>query len=209
MSTLEDFKKMWDENSKCLVSFSKPYDHATLKNIARSRTQKHVNVAMRYFWASFGLQILVYALLSHVIVKYGSDHETLLFGIAGIFLFIPFTVMLIRKFKRMAVTKPKDGSTGTSLRSYVQQQYSLLQSFYTFKKRYEFILVPLAAAIGIFLTFKLYVPGGVLAYLTSAVSIFVITVVSCALVIVSENKKSFEQPLNELQKIIEEFKLEE
>ena len=164
---------------------------------------------MRYFWASFGLQILVYALLSHVIVKYGSDDETLLFGIAGILLFIPFTVMLMRKFKRMAVTRPKDGSTGTSLRSYVQQQYSLLQSFYTFKKRYEFILIPLAAAIGIFLTFKLYVPGGALAYLTSAISIFVITVVSCALAIVSENKKSFEQPLNELQKIIEEFKLEE
>jgi hypothetical protein len=209
MSTLEDFKKMWGENSKCLVSLSKPYDHASLKNIARSRTQKHVNTAMRYFWASFGLQIFVYSLLSHVIVKYGSDPQTLLFGIVGIFLFLPFTVMLMRKFKRMAVTKPKDRNTASSLRSYVQQQYSLLQSFYAFKKWYEFILVPLAAAIGIFLTFKLYVPGGALAYLTSAISIFVITIVSCGLVIVSENKRSFEQPLNELQKILEDFKLGE
>ena len=203
MSTLEDFKKTWE--NKCQVS-AKAYDQTALKNIIRSRTQKSMSVAMRYFWASFSLQILVYALLTHVIVKYGSDPETLIFGTGCILLFVPFTVMLMRKFKRMASTRPDESNSGSSLRSYVQQQYSLLHDFYTFKKWYEFLLIPLASAIGIFLTFKLYVPGGVFAYIPTAIVIFIVTLVSCALAIISENKKSFEQPLGELQKIIEEFK---
>ncbi len=208
MPTLEELKNMWDEN-KSLGSMSKSYDHQTFANIIKTRTQKHVNASIRYFWASLILQILVYALLSHVMVKYGSDLETLSIAVAGIFLFVPFTVILMRKFKLMAVTRPKEEGTGSSLFVYVQRQHSLMQSFYRFKKRYEIILVPLAAAIGVFLTFKLYVPGGVLEYLSSAIAIFVLTVVSCTLAIVAENKKSFERPLRELQKIIDEFERSE
>lgn len=204
MSTLEELKKMWDEN-KSLGSITKPYDHKTFADIIKKRTQKNVNASIRYFWASLTLQILVYALLSHVMVKYSSDLETLSIAVVGIFLFVPFTVILMRKFKLMAITRPKEVGVGSSLIVYVQRQYALMQSFYKFKQRYEIILVPLASAIGVFLTFKLYVPGGVLTYLSSAIAIFVLTVVSCTLAIVAENKKSFERPLRELQKIIDEF----
>ena len=208
MSTLEEIKKMWDEN-KGHGSISKPYDHKAFAEIIKKRTQKNVNASIRYFWASLTLQILVYALLSHILVKYGSDLETFSIAVAGIFLFVPFTVILMRKFKLMAVTRPKEEGSGSSLFVYVQRQYSLMKSFYRFKQRYEIILVPLAAAIGVFLTFKLYVPGGVLAYLSSAIAIFILTLVSCTLAIVAENKKSFERPLHELQKIIDEFERSE
>jgi len=208
MSTFKDFKCLWEKNNGNAEGHV-PFDQAGLARIVRARAKKHLNVVMRYFWASFGLQILAYALLTHVIIKYGSDIQTLVAGLAGVILFIPFTIVLMRKFKAMAFTRMREGNSAVSLHNYVERQYRLLDSFYRFKKKYELLLVPLATAIGTFLTFKLYVPGGVFAYQTGALVIFGVAIISCIAAIKSENKKSFEQPLSDLRKIREEFTAED
>lgn len=207
MSTLEELKKLWASNN-AFVSTPPSYDHVALKKIVTTRTNRHLSAAMQYFWGAFVLQIIVYALLGHVMIRYGGDRETLMFCTAGVLLFLPFTIMLIQKFKRMAITKPEDGATGTSLFNYVFQQHTLLNSFYTFKKRYELLLIPLSTAIGVFLTFKLYVQGGVMAHQAGAIVTFAITLTSCAVAIFSENRKNFEQPLQQLRELLDEFKKE-
>jgi hypothetical protein len=147
--------------------------------------------------------------LSHVIVKYFEDGQSLIFSIAGIALFLPFTYVLMRNFKRIATIKFTNGDPGvSSLQHYIIRHHELLQSFYTFKKRYEILLIPIASAVGILLTFKLYVPGGVLAYPGAALNIFLITIASCYVAIRAENKKSFEQPLKHLKEVLDEFRNE-
>ncbi len=206
MTILEELKNKWEEGQKTLIP-PPGYDQASLEKIIKARVKKPTNMAMRYFWASFTLQLIVYALLSHVIVKYWSDPEILRFSLVGILLYLPFTVMLMRKFKSIAKTRPTD-STGTSLYQYVSRRYTLLDSFYRFKKRYELMLIPLSAVIGVFLVFKLYVPGGVAAHPWGAGITLVITLISCLLALRSENRKNFEQPLHQLQEILNEFKSE-
>lgn len=204
MSTMNDFKCLW-QKSNLEEKAIKPIDNEGLDQIVRLRTKKNLNIVMRYFWASFVLQMVVYALLVHVIAKYGNDQEVLITGIAGIVFFIPFTVILLRKFKAMATTRMSNTISSASIQAYVGRQYNLLSSFYRFKKGYEWVLVPLATAIGTFLTFKLYVPGGVYAYQFLASIIFAVTVISCAVAIKAENNKSFKRPLSDLQKIRDEF----
>jgi hypothetical protein len=203
MSTFKDFKCLWERNSRTEAHV--PFDRMALARIVNTRAKKHMNVVMQYFWASFALQMLVYALLAHTILKYGSDQQTLLAGLAGIILFVPFTFVLMRKFKAMAVTRVHEGTSGTSVHDYVERQYGLLESFYQFKKKYELLLVPASTAIGTFLTFKLYVPGGVVAYQTGAFLVFSVAIISCIAAIRSENKKSFDRPLANLRKIKDEF----
>jgi hypothetical protein len=82
----------------------------------------------------------------------------------------------------------------------------LLLSFYRFKKWYELILIPLASAIGVFILFKLYVPGGVQAHWTGAVMTFAITLISCALAIRTENRKNFREPLEQFDRVLAEFR---
>jgi len=205
MKTFEDIKNLWNENRET-VSPPKSYDQKHLEKIVKSRTKTHMNKAMHYFWAALFLQILVYALLSHVILRYGGDSQTLLIGIAGILVFLPFTIVLMKKFKQMAIVRPAEGNTAASLYEYIDRQHLLLKSFYTFKKRYELLLVPLSSAIGVFLTFKLFVPGGITENPTGAAITFVITLISMTWSIRSENKKSFEKPLHELAQLLQEFK---
>jgi len=208
MSTFEDLKKMWGANQETAQVY-KTYDHKTLENIIKSRMKKNMKKSMHYFWGAFFLQILVYALLSHVILKYGADTKTLFAGIAGMLLYLPFTILLMKKFKQMAILKPAQGNSGRSLFQYVLQQRALLQSFYTFKKRYEFLLVPLSTIIGVFLTFKLFVPGGIEENPAGAIITFLITLSGMVASIHLENKKSFEQPLHDLNQLLNEFQAEE
>lgn len=205
MSTFEELKEVWGANQEPIQRHT-PYDNHAFQNIVKSRTRKNMNKYMHYFWGALFLQILVYALLSHVILKYGHDLETLLLGICGVLLFLPFTIVMMKKFKRMAIVRPQENNSGTSLYEYVTLQYSLLQSFYSFKKRYELLLVPLSTAIGVFLTFKLFVPGGAEENITGLVTTFTITIFSMIASIRMENRKHFEQPLRDLNQLLKEFK---
>ncbi|HYI78974.1 MAG TPA: hypothetical protein VEW65_15240, partial [Chryseolinea sp.] len=116
---------------------------------------------------------------------------------------------LLKKFKRMAIAKPEDRNSGKSLYQYVLLQHSLLESFFVFKKRYELLLVPLSTAIGVFLTFKLFVPGGVAENPIGAVITFFTTIITMVVSTRMENKRSFEQPLCDLKQLLNDFKTEE
>jgi hypothetical protein len=203
MSTLEELKEEWGKKST--LASTTNYDQSSFQKIVKSRVKKNVNASMKYFWGSFTLQLMVYALLTHVMVKYWRDIDMLLLSILGAALYIPFTFVLLRKFKRIAITKPAD-TLRSSLQMYVQQHYDLLFSFYRFKRRYELFLIPLSSAIGVWLVFLLYVPGGVAAYPSGAVVIFGITLLSCAIALAAENKESFGKPLTALRQILDEFK---
>ena len=203
MSTFEEIKKLWDTNQEA-VPTPVPYDYQTLEQIIKLRTRKHMKKSMQYFWSAFFLQLLVYALLCHVIIKYGGNLQTLIFALAGVLAYIPFTIVLMKKFKQMAIAKP-DGNAGKSLHEYVNRQHMLLKSFYSFKRSYEFALVPLSSAIGVFLTFKLFVPGDAVAHITGMAITFILTLIGMVVAIRAENKKSFEQPLKELRQLLQEF----
>jgi hypothetical protein len=205
MSILEESKKIWEqkENAGAVPAI---YTPASLGKIIRNRVKKHTKNSLKYFWASFAMQVIVYSLLSHVIFKYWQNGTILYFAIAGVLLFIPFTIMLLQKFKKLVTENPSQHQNiGTSLRDYVFRQQALLRNFYNFKKWYEFFLTPLSCAIGVSHVFELYLPGGVREHWRGAVIIFVISLVSCVAAAYSENKKSFIRPIKQLQNILDEF----
>jgi hypothetical protein len=173
----------------------------------KSRIKKHIATAMQYFWAAFFLQLLVYALLSHVVIRHWSDVDIRYLGIGGILLFVPFTYVMMQKFKSIAITKkPADGSYSvTTIREHVQKQQSLLQGFYNFKQRYERILIPLSSAIGVLLTFKLYVPGSLQEHTIAVTVTYLLTLLSCIVAIRAENRKNFVGPLHQLNEVLGEF----
>lgn len=175
-----------------------------LASVFRKRVNSRLKSSMQYFWASFALQLLVYGLLTHVLVKNWLQPDYMLFAGCGILLYVPFTIVLLRKFKAIAVAKPH-GHTTVSLYQYVDFHYTQLASFYKFKKRYEIILIPLSVAIGTILTFNLFVPGGVSQYPNGAIITFIVSLASCIYAIVRENRQSFEEPLRELANMLREF----
>ena len=181
-------------------------DKTSLHTILRQRANKQMKINMQYFWSSFTLQIIVYAYLSHVIIKHWSDSFLMVVGVLCILMYIPFTIVLLKKFKHMARLRSGDQHTsGLPIREYIQTHQHLLYGFYKFKRRYEIFLVLLSTAIMTWMVFRIYVPGGVVAYPVSALLIFVISLLCCTAAIRAENKKHFKDPLAEIQKLLAEF----
>ncbi|PTX21541.1 hypothetical protein C8N40_102517 [Pontibacter mucosus] len=204
MPTLDELKQKWNAEQPAFGS-ADPYNAATFNHIIRTRMKKQNNSIFRYFWATFTLHIIVYALLSHVAIRYGADTDVLLLSLFGFGVTVPFTAIMLRRYKQMAVAK-LNGTSGASIYTYVSEQRSRLAGFYTFKKRYDLGLIPLLSAIGVILVFNLYFPGGVLAFPTGAIVTYLLTLLSCFLVIRNENKKYFLRPLQELQAILDDYR---
>lgn len=203
MSTLDDLKEKWCHSRNALIAPS-PYTFESLNSIVQKRVKKQNRMIFRYFWSAFTLHNIVYALLSFVIVKYGNDPVIFILSIAALITIVPFTVFMIKRYKALAVGK-LNRDCNTSIYEYVSRQRNLLLDFFLFKKRYEIILLPICSAIGVILTFELFFPGGVLEFVQEALIVFVLTILSCLLAIGTENQKSFIQPLNELQAILDEY----
>ena len=204
MSALDDLKKNWNGSQQAFQAAA-PYNAETFNHLIQVRMKKQNKLIFRYFWATFTLHLLVYALLGHVIIRYGADTATLVLGLIGFVVTVPFTAVMLRRYKQMAVSKVNRQSMA-SIYTCVLQQQNRLAGFYTFKKRYELVLIPLLSAIGVMLVFNLYFPGGVLAFPTGVIITYILTLLSCFWAIRNENKKYFTRPLHELQAILDEFK---
>lgn len=205
MLNLEELKNSWQQQGAAQIPSG--YDRASLEQLIRTRVKKHINSAVQYFWASFVLQMIVYALLCHVMISYWPDAEILASAGAGLLLYLPFTIVLMLKFKKMATLRPAGADkAGATMPDYVLLQQTLLQIFYRFKRRYELFLIPLSTGIGVFITFKLFVPGGVQQHWLGAGITYLLGLLSCMAAIRAENRKHFREPIRQLQAVLDEFR---
>lgn len=202
MDLYDDLKKTWKE--QYTVTPPIQYDPFTFERMVKTRVKKHTHKAMEYFWSAFTLQLLLYGLLGHVLIRYWFEEEVLVASLIGILLQIPFTFMLMKKFKAIAITRPVDNSA-SSLYRYVKKRHDLLRDFYLFKRNFERFLVPLSTILGCYLVFELYLPGEIWNYWNTIWVLVAFTIISCAVVIMQENRKNFEEPLRQYKMILEEF----
>ena len=94
MSTLEELKNEWEKKGKGKSGHAS-YDENSFERVVKTRVKKYINVSMKYFWASFALQLMVYAILSHVIVRYWNDKLIVMSSACGILLYVPFMIVLM------------------------------------------------------------------------------------------------------------------
>ena len=203
MSALDELKKEW-KVSGCPHLSTGSLDESSLGRIIRTRIKRQNSMIFRYFWATFALHVLVYALLSHVLIQYGANTLTFALCLVGLIATVPFTAVMVRRYSRMAARA--DGAGTASISAYVHRQREALSGFLAFKRRYETVLIPLNSAIGVILTFHLFFPGGVAAYPIGALATYLLTLLSCVAAVRSENRKSFLWPLRDLQALLDEYR---
>lgn len=200
MDTLDNLKEKYARKTGKVDG----YNASHLSRVIHKRIHLHTRESMKYFWASLVLQIIVYALYTHVIVRFINDPFTIVYGLVGIAAFLPFTFVLLRKFKRIA-TLNFNGNESASVRDCIVKQKDALHAFFRFKRRYELVLIPLSTMLGTLLVFKIYVPGGPLNSVNGVIITISIALLSCFAAIRKENRKSFREPIAELDKLLREF----
>lgn len=206
MENFDEIKKLWSEN-KVTVTCNTPVSPEYVDQLISNRIKKVNRNFREYFWTSFIYQNMVYVCLTFLIVRYFSRPDIAILSIAGILLYIPYTIVFMKKFKS-AFLLNKEGVAFSDDDIYlnIKNRYTRLSEFFRFKKRFDWVIVPLNCVLIVVINFILFVPGGVIANITAGIILLVVWLVIFIIAIRIENKKKFLEPLRQLELILEDFK---
>jgi len=207
MKSFEEIQKCWKEGSGVMQPAMELSDTALVKLI-RSGVKREQKMVWEYCIASGFWQWLVYAALTHFIVRFWGDWKFVIACAALIVLYIPFTAMFIKKFRHMRILKfNKSALLSQDIHASLTTQYKKLKEFFAFKKRFDWLNIPMCSFIIVFILYKfnssLTLNENIIAW--SAVFLFYFTLFIIA--IYFENKKRFKAPLEKMEGVIREMEL--
>jgi hypothetical protein len=205
METFDDIKKLWSED-KLPETCKIPLSYDEVDSMIGGRLKKIKSNFREYFWASFFYQNLVYGCLAFLIVKYFSRIDIVILSVAGILLYIPFTIIFMKKFKTaFLVNKQGIAFSDDDIYLNIKNSYLRMFEFFRFKKRFDWVIVPLNCLLIVVINFILFVPGGIMTNVAAGVILLLVWLVIFIIAIRIENKKKFSEPLRQLETILEDF----
>ena len=206
MELSNEIENVWKEG-KAREQGLAPLTGKDLQAIISSRVRKELKTVSQFVWAAIAYQIILYSFLTHTLVRHWGDIQTMLLCLAGAALYIPLTVALLRRVK-ILYRRPSEalGSAVPDVFHKVEGEYARLADFFQFKKRMDWIGVPVSCAIIVLVTFTLFVEGGVKANPVAGLTIFALWIGMSLIAIHAENRKRFIAPLRHLEQVLEDLK---
>jgi hypothetical protein len=201
MEPFDEVKNLWQKNTAQAADASL-LQQQDIAGIIKQRVKKEKENIAGYFWLSLTFHIIIYSFSSYLLIKYWGDTQITMLTAVGVLLYIPLTIILMRKFK--ALYQPA-ATADDNIRTYVGKQYKTLSEFFKFKKRFDLASVPLTSVILTGILFKLYLPGGTGAHLPAALASGLTMMLIYGLAAWAENKKHFTIPLKRLRFLLDDM----
>ena len=206
MTPNNEIENVWKEG-KAREAAPAPMTGKDLQAIVSSRVRKELNTVIQFVWAAIVYQIILYSFLTHTLVRHWGDMQiTLVCFTAGAF-YIPLTIAIIRRARTFCGrSTAKPGSPVPDVFLKVETEYARLADFFQFKKRMDWVGVPVSCAIIVLVTFTLFVRGGVEGNPVAGLAVFALWVGMSLIAIHAENRKRFISPLRHLKQILDDVK---
>lgn len=182
-----------------------PITGEQMESIISARTMNELGTVSGYIWGMIVYQIILYAFLAHTLVRNWGNIPIMIVGLAGAALYIPLTAELIRRTRAMYSPIRTADSNTLSIREYVSSYHARLADFFRFKRRMDWLGVPVSCGIIVFVTFTLFVPGSITEYPLAAIVLFALWAAASAIAIRFENATRFAAPLRQLEALLQEF----
>lgn len=199
MEQFDEVQAFWQKNTTLETP---PVSKENVEAVIRSRIRREKKKVVEYFWLSLGYQIMIYSFACFLGIKYWGDTQVMVTCAAGALLYIPFTIILMRKFKGMY--KPL-AEKATDIQANITRQSQLLTQFFRLKKMFDLISIPANCLILMVILFRLYVPGGIQAHIPGGIALFVLGLLIFGIAAWFENRKHFVKPLRNFALILEDM----
>ena len=206
MTPNNEIENVWKE-AKAREAAPAPITGKDLQAIISSRVRKELKTVSQFVWAAIVYQIILYSFLTHTLVRYWGDMQIMLLCFAAGAFYIPLTIALVRKVRTLyGRSAAKPGSPVPDVFLKVESEYTRLADFFQFKKRMDWIGVPVSCAIIVLVTFTLFVRGGVEGNPVAGLAFFALWVGMSLIAIHAENGKRFISPLRHLKQVLDDVK---
>jgi hypothetical protein len=206
MAPSNGIENVWKEG-KAHEADPAPLTGKDLQAIVASRVRKEFKTVSEFVWAAIVYQIILYSFLTHTFIRHWGDMQIMLLCLAGGACYIPLTMALIRRIKTL-FGRPSEapGAPVPDVFHKVEGEYARLADFFRFKKRMDWIGVPVSCAIIVLVTFTLFVEGGIEGNRLGSLVVFAVWVGLSLVAIHAENKKRFISPLRQLELVLDDLK---
>ena len=206
MAPNNGIESVWKEG-KAHEADPAPLTGKDLQAIVASRVRKEFKTVSEFVWAAIVYQIILYSFLAHTFIRHWGDMRIMVLCLAGGACYIPLTVALIRKIRTLFRSPSEaSGSSVPDICCKVEREYARLAVFFRFKKRMDWIGVPVSCAIIVLVTFTLFVDGGIEGNPLASLVVFAVWVGLSLVAIHAENKKRFISPLRHLELTLDDLK---
>jgi hypothetical protein len=201
-----EIENVWKEG-KAREAEPAPLTGKGLQAIIASRVRKELKTVSEFVWAAIVYQIILYSFLAHTFIRHWGDMQIMLLCLGGGSCYIPLTVALMRRIRTL-YRRPSEapGAPVPDVFHKVEGEYARIADFFGFKKRMDWIGVPVSCAIIVLVTFTLFVKGGVEGNPLGSLAVFAFWVGISLIAIHAENKKRFVSPLRHLELILDDLK---
>lgn len=205
MENDSNLKMCW-EKGKTLEVTPSAFTETALQTIVRSRVRKQFKTVAEFVFAVIVYQIVLYSFLAHSLVRHRGETGTVLLCLAAAALYVPLTVVLLRRVRVLfAPVTNTSGAPVPDVLRHVEGEYARLASFFRFKKRLDWIGVPLGCAIIVLVTFTLF-GGGIHSRPWGSLGLFLVWAGLSTVAIHAENRKRFVAPLRHLEQVLDDLK---
>ena len=205
MKSFEEIQKCWKEQ-KGVSDNAVILSETALTKLIRSGVKKEQKLVWEYCIASGFWQWLVYASLTHFIIRFWGDWQFMISCLAVILLYIPFTVMFIKKFRNMRmVTFNKADLRSQNIHATLKTQYKMLHEFFSFKKKFDWLNIPFCCIMIVMILYKYGMIPSFKENIAASVSVFLVYALLFVIAIYVENGKRFKVPLQKLDMVIREM----
>jgi hypothetical protein len=206
MAASNEIESVWKEG-KARETGRAPVTGEDLQGIISSCVRKELKTVSQFVWAAIVYQIILYSFLTRTLISHWGDMQIMLFCVAGAACYIPLTAALILRVRKL-YRRPSEapGSPVPDVLRKVEGEYARLSDFFQFKKRMDWIGVPVSCAIIVLATFSLFVNGGVEGNPLASLALFALWVGMSLIAIHAENRKRFLSPLGHLKQLLDDLK---
>jgi hypothetical protein len=206
MASSDEIENVWKEGKAREVGPTS-LTGEDLQAIISSRVRKELKTVSQFVWAAIAYQIILYSFLTHTLIRHWGEMRIMVLCLAGAAFYIPLTVVLIRRVGTLC-RRPSEapGSLVPDVLHKVEVDYARLADFFRFKKRMDWIGVPVSCAIIVLVTFTLFVKGGVEGNPLASLAFFALWVGMSLVAIQAENRKRFVSPLLHLEQVLDDLK---
>ena len=206
MAPKDEIENVW-KKGKVLEADLAPVTGKDLQAIISSRVKKELKIVSQFVWAAIAYQIILYSFLTHTLIRHWGDMQIMLLCLAGGAFYVPLTVALIRRVRALyRCSSEAPGSPVPDVFHKVEGEYARLADFFRFKKRMDWIGVPVSCAIIVLVTFTVFVEGGIEGNPLGSLAVFAVWVGLSLIAIHAENKKRFISPLQRLELVLNDLK---
>ncbi len=205
MAPSNEIENVWKEG-KAREADPAPLTGKDLQSIISSRVRKELKTVSEFVWAAIVYHIILYSFVTHTLIRHWGDMRIMVLCLAGGAFYIPLTVALIRRIRKLYRPSEVPGSPVPDIFRKVEGEYARLADFFQFKRRMDWIGVPVSCAIIVAVTFTLFVEGGIEGNPLGSLMVFAVWVGLSLIAIHAENKKRFISPLRRLDLVLNDLR---